>query len=231
MHNFFRVLRYLFTFFLLSLGLSIYSNVYAAECPSDPTVGWNPTSHNSIECPEGFERCSLVVSMDGYSGVCGTRSSIPYVRKKYFVNPPVGKVYQVINETFENKNGLNYSHVKYGLTEPPKDPCETPKTDAQCNKGAVAWITGNASFWATATSPDGYKGCTLSVLPGTAVIQENGDRGQDAVSTGSTGKSWCAPDPSEPPTPENELGNNSNFKPAPDNNPKNCPAGWVKTKT
>lgn len=212
---------------LLLLSLFLFSSFsYSAQCPSDPTAGWNFVSNNSISCPDGFESCSLSVVSYGYSiASCGVLSSIPYVRKRYFVKPPPGKVFEIINETFQDKGGVNYSHVKYGLKVKPPEPCETPKTDDQCNKGKTATITGNDVFWATGN----YKGCTFTAADGVFIKLADGSMTGDATSTGSTGKSWCeTTDSSYNPADDEALSKNPAFSPAKDNDPKNCKNGWVQ---
>ena len=108
---------------------------------------------------------------------------------------------------------------------PPKPPCETPKTDDQCNKGKTATITGNDVFWATGN----YKGCTFTAADGVFIKLADGSMTGDATSTGSTGKSWCeTTDSSYNPADDEALSKNPAFSPAKDNDPKNCKNGWVQ---
>lgn len=116
------------------------------------------------------------------------------------------------------------------LTEPydapvEPEPCETPKTDDQCNKGKTATITGNDIFWATGN----YKGCTFTAADGVFIKLADGSMTGDATSTGSTGKSWCeTTDSSYNPADDEALSKNPAFSPAKDNDPKNCKNGWVQ---
>ncbi|KAB7689502.1 hypothetical protein GBN20_07625 [Plesiomonas shigelloides] len=109
--------------------------------------------------------------------------------------------------------------------EKPKEPCDTPKTDDQCNKGKTATITGNDIFWATGN----YKGCTFTAADGVFIKLADGSMTGDATSTGSTGKSWCeTTDSSYNPADDEALSKNPAFSPAKDNDPKNCKNGWVQ---
>lgn len=108
---------------------------------------------------------------------------------------------------------------------PPDDPCKTPKTDDQCNKGKTATITGNDVFWATGN----YKGCTFTAADGVFIKLADGSMTGDATSTGSTGKSWCeTTDSTYNPADDEALSKNPAFSPAKDNDPKNCKNGWVQ---
>lgn len=124
-----------------------------------------------------------------------------------------------------------YGEATLSRVKPPEEPCKTPKTDDQCNKGASSWVEGNASFWASAgASGTGYKGCTFEKVPdGLGFKFPDGSESHTVKSTGSTGKSWCETTPSEPPVPESEFPNNPNLTPATD--PKECKSGWIKTST
>ena len=64
------------------------------------------------------------------------------------------------------------SWIKTGTVE---RPCETPKTDDQCNKGKTATITGNDVFWATGN----YKGCTFTAKDGVFVKAADWHGGDD----------------------------------------------------
>lgn len=123
--------------------------------------------------------------------------------------------------------GRCYADVNYfwSSTPIPSDPCETPKTDDQCNKGKTATITGNDVFWATGN----YKGCTFTAADGVFIKLADGSMTGDATSTGSTGKSWCeTTDSSYNPADDEALSKNPAFSPAKDNDPKNCKNGWVQ---
>ncbi|MFL1804625.1 hypothetical protein [Plesiomonas shigelloides] len=129
--------------------------------------------------------------------------------------------------------GYNEWHYEYNVSylykrrkpDSQKDPCETPKTDDQCNKGKTATITGNDVFWATGN----YKGCTFTAADGVFIKLADGSMTGDATSTGSTGKSWCeTTDSSYNPADDEALSKNPAFSPAKDNDPKNCKNGWVQ---
>ncbi|QIY07533.1 hypothetical protein FOC33_00425 [Plesiomonas shigelloides] len=115
-------------------------------------------------------------------------------------------------------------HYMY-YNQRPKQPCDTPKTDDQCNKGKTATITGNDVFWASGN----YKGCTFTAADGVFIKLADGSMTGDATSTGSTGKSWCeTTDSSYNPADDEALSKNPAFSPAKDNDPKNCKNGWVQ---
>ncbi|WP_139800037.1 hypothetical protein [Plesiomonas shigelloides] len=137
---------------------------------------------------------------------------------------------QRLHITNGNLNGnpiLQFGVWQYdpNIEPPPKEPCETPKTDDQCNKGKTATITGNDIFWATGN----YKGCTFTAADGVFIKLADGSMTGDATSTGSTGKSWCeTTDSSYNPADDEALSKNPAFSPAKDNDPKNCKNGWVQ---
>lgn len=143
-------------------------------------------------------------------------------------------IIKCIRQRYRNDGSLNgsLSNLQFGrwifdpdLLPPPDEPCKTPKTDDQCNKGKTATITGNDVFWATGN----YKGCTFTAKDGVFVKAADGTMTGDATSTGSTGKSWCeTTDSSYNPADDEALSKNPAFSPAKDNDPKNCKNGWVQ---
>lgn len=153
----------------------------------------------------------------------GWRTSSPYeyrVRFNFYVYGDTGKRTLVSSGAAET---LLLSEPYDAPVEP--KPCETPKTDDQCNKGKTATITGNDVFWATGN----YKGCTFTAADGVFIKLADGTMTGDATSTGSTGKSWCeTTDSSYNPADDEALSKNPAFSPAKDNDPKNCKNGWVQ---
>ncbi|MGL5343473.1 MAG: hypothetical protein ACRC9O_02240 [Plesiomonas sp.] len=117
----------------------------------------------------------------------------------------------------------NYFHRIYV----PDDPCKTPKTDAQCNKGASKFVKGLPA----AFNSREQEGCIVVKRDGVGVRLADGTTYADVVSEGSTGKSWCTPPAagsSYSPMDDAIVSANKDLVAALDNNPKNCPNGWVQ---
>lgn len=172
-----------------------------------------------------------------------------YINTKHTLNASTG-YYRIIKGNFAQ---WNYSTIAYtyeiwengglhstqnqvtfsnkwfpvpGLLPPPK-PCETPKTDAQCNKGVSKFVKGLPA----AFNSREQEGCIVVKRDGVGVRLADGTTYADVVSEGSTGKSWCTPPAvgsSYSPMDDAIVSANNDLVVALDNNPKNCPNGWVQ---
>lgn len=228
MNVFFSVLRYLFIFFISLLSLT-FNFSYASELLSrqlnsvgDTSWGWTYKSYKESEIIEECKASRPDDKIKRYI-LIHMNSALPNTFYSHF------KVLWYSYGSGECKVTVNFFYSYSPI--PPKESCETPKTDDQCNKGASSWVEGNAAFWASAgASGTGYKGCTFEKVPdGLGFKFPDGSESHTVKSTGSTGKSWCETTPSEPPVPESEFPNNPNLTPATD--PKECKSGWIKTST
>ncbi|MGL5665851.1 MAG: hypothetical protein ACRDD9_06955 [Shewanella sp.] len=207
--------------FLLLFSFSVFSEQQVPDFPTTPsnssktkisnqTLGWWPLDYFIAEYQSRID--------DRIKSLQPNYSYIEYILVSHDVA----------------SNGRDHLFVfhYYGCTKgnlscesASKPPCETPKTDDQCNKGKTATITGNDIFWATGN----YKGCTFTAADGVFIKLADGTMTGDATSTGSTGKAWCeTTDSSYNPADDEALSKNPAFSPAKDNDPKNCKNGWVQ---
>lgn len=239
MSYFFRVLRYPITFLFIVVGMVFYSKAHAAvavgDCFYDENSGASGTnfmSQRSITnvtesaCfalnPANKEFFSSDVKYKVIYDSCVmsqvSNAKVCTGKRQYYYKSSDGNF---------KPDGLPQSRefIFFRKTGEQSEPCETPKTDDQCNKGKTATITGNDIFWATGN----YKGCTFTAADGVFIKLADGSMTGDATSTGSTGKSWCeTTDSSYNPADDEALSKNPAFSPAKDNDPKNCKNGWVQ---
>lgn len=230
MSDFFRFLRYLLIFCVVVVGMVLYSTAHAATFPKEIRSGGSISGFPDVGNFATNAQCAAAYNAN-YKDY-KTKHNV--LIDNSIANPPKPYIYvdskiELFSAYAENyTNCVFIGKIVFSDSKPIK-PCETPKTDDQCNKGASSWVEGNASFWASAgASGAGYKGCTFEKVPdGLGFKFPDGSESHTVKSTGSTGKPWCETTPSEPPVPESEFPNNPNLTPATD--PKECKSGWIKT--
>ena len=222
LRDFFRLLRYLLIFLVVVVGMAFFSKAHAADYGCDSTwSAFSTVDYDYLSSAE-FDRLNywkqtkikLAASYKPPKYVYFRKESAKWEPPKYPnpSNPNLGNI-------------VVYFEFRFCTSEVPEPkPCETPKTDAQCNKGNTAVVTGNQAFWDSGN----YQGCTF-VSSGVGVIGSDGNKTQDATSTGTTGQAWCSvSDSTYNPVDDAALAANPDYKPALDNKPSNCPNGWIQ---
>lgn len=226
MSDFFRFFRYLLIFFVVVIGMAFYSNVNAATFPKEIRSGGSISGFPDVENFATNAQCAAAYNAN-YKDY-KTKHNV--LIDNSIANPPKPYIYvdskiELFSAYAENYTNCVFIGKIVFSNSKPSNPCETPKTDDQCNKGKTATITGNDVFWATGN----YKGCTFTAADGVFIKLADGSMTGDATSTGSTGKSWCeTTDSSYNPADDEALSKNPAFSPAKDNDPKNCKNGWVQ---
>ncbi|MCX2534995.1 hypothetical protein OQ486_16240 [Plesiomonas shigelloides] len=223
MGDLFRLLRYSFIFLFVAFGLAIYSKAHAAD-DSHIKGSFRVNNNGLFAFPATSDNdCSPNYPGDGWAKIKALEYGIT------FVHSGMKYIYTVkkINFTIRDKTCFFNGEYSWGFEpppEPPKDPCETPKTDEQCKKGQRRQVTLPKSFWSQSTAE--HKGCVIAVeSPGVGIANMGDDRATGHVNMmGSTGKSWCG-DTGTSDTTAQSIGASGEFTPT--TTPKDCPKGSV----
>lgn len=224
LRDFFKFLRYLLIFLVVVVGIAFYSKVHAADlssgdyqsCPSFATV------QNPSQVTAGTKKPNE--TWQDIMKIFTPTLQSKYPKNDYCVKFQSMSGYFPCDGVADCRTVFGTLYVYTKFTEPPKEPCETPKTDEQCKKGQRRQVTLPKSFWSQSTAE--HKGCVISVeSPGVGIANMGDDRATGHVNMmGSTGKSWCANTGTSDTTAQS-IGASGEFTPT--TTPKDCPKGSV----